>query len=255
MIIRDTQIKAFEESAVDNFVFEMSRHCSEFSPHLCKTLKEEQLEAAIREGIARAETHGFTQRGPVRFYLDLMIVFGSSFDTDPQYPWAAEILAQSEDTSEIQRSETLHEKTSDYLKKVDGEKNVFTLQALQELADRLKAGLTFKRENFDADLLNLMKEIHPRKYQETGEESLRQLIGNSRKKAVKDIGFKEPRAVALIVVLAFAFGHRFDDDPFLPWISRTLNKENETLETKAEELERRAVIWLDAVLKNAQENK
>jgi hypothetical protein len=255
MIIRDTQFKALEESAVDNFVLDMFRHCQEFSPHLCKTLKEEQLKEAIREGIRRAETHGFMQRGPVRFYLDLMIVFGSSFDTDPQYPWAAEILAQIEETSEIQRSEALHEKTAEYLEKVDGEKNAYTLEALDELSSRIKAGLTFRRDTFDADILNLMKEIHPRKYKETGEESLRQLVENSRKKAIKDIGFKEPRAVALIVVLAFAFGHQFDHDPFLPWISRTLNKENETLETKAEELERRAVIWLDAVLKNAKENK
>ena len=100
-----------------------------------------------------------------------------------------------------------------------------------------------------------MKEVHPRKYEKTGEDALRQLIKNNREKALKEFGFKQPRAVALIVVLAFAFGHQFDADPFLPWIARTLNKENEPSETKAEELERRAVIWLDAVLKNAKENK
>lgn len=255
MIIRESQIKALEAAAVDNFVLEMFQHCREFSPHLCKTLKEEQLEAAIREGIARAENYGFTQRGPVRFYLDLMIVFGSSFDTDPQYPWTAEILAKTEEMTQIQRSEALHEKTAEFLEKVDGEKNAYTLEALQELSDRIKAGLAFKRENFDSDLLNLMNEVHPRKYEATGEEELRQLIKNSRKKAITDFGFKEPRAVALIVVLAFAFGHQFDADPFLPWISRTLTKENETPEAKAEELERRAIIWLDAVLKNAKESK
>ena len=255
MIIREAQIKALEAAAVDNFVLDMFTHCREFSPHLCKTLKEEQLEAAIREGIARAETHGFTQRGPVRFYLDLMIVFGSGFDTDPQYPWIAELLAQKEEMSELQRSEAVHEKTAEYLENVDGEKNVYTLEALQELYDRLKAGLTFKRENFDENLLNLMKAIHPRKYQETGEESLQQLIKTNRHKAIKELEFKEPRAVALVIVLAFAFGHQFDADPFLPWISRTLTKENESPEKKSEKLESRAVVWLEAVLKNAQENK
>lgn len=262
MIIRDAQIKALEEAAVDNFVAEMMEHCRDFSPYLTKTLKEPQLEAAIREGINRAERHGFTQRGPVRFYLDLMIVFGSSFDTDPQYVWAAEILAPpKEDTpdeeklTEMQRSEALFDKTADYLKKVDGEKNAHTLAALEELSNRLKAGLTFRRESFDADILKLMKEIHPRKYEETGEEQLRTLIKIGRKKGLQDYGFRKPREVALMVVLAFAFGHEFNADPFLPWISRTLDKENELPETKAEDLEKRAVIWLEAVLKNAKENK
>lgn len=253
MIIRDAQVKALEAAAVDNFVLEMVEHCRDFSPHLCKTLKEPQLEAAIREGIRRAETHGFTARGPVRFYLDLMIVFGSGFDTDPQYPWTAEILAQTEERSQMQRAEDLHEKTAAYLAEVDGEENAYTREALQELSNRLKAGLKFKREDFDADLLTLMKEIHPRKYKETGEEALRELIKHNRHKAIKEFEFKEPRAVALVIVLGFAFGHQFDDDPFLPWISRTLNKEKEAPEAKAEELERRAVIWLEAVLKNAKE--
>ena len=256
MIIRDAQIKALEQAAVENFALEMANHCREFSPYLTKTLNDEQLETAISHGIKKAESYGFDQRGPVRFYLDLMIVFGSSFDTDPQYPWTAEILAQIEEMSQIQRSEALHEKTTDYLEKVDGKENAHTLAALQELSDRIKKGLTFRRDSFDADILTLMKEVHPRKYEETGEDQLRKLIKVGRKKGLTDYGFKKPRPVALMVVLAFAFGYEFNNDPFLPWISRTLGKTDfETPELKADELERRALIWLDAVLKNAKENK
>ncbi len=256
MIIRDAQVKVLEQAAVENFVFEMANHCREFSPHLTKTLDDEQLEAAVRQGIKKAESYGFDQRGPVRFYLDLMIVFGSGFDTDPQYPWAKEMLAPVEEIPQMQRSEALHEKTTDYLEKVDGKENAHTLAALQELSDRIKQGLTFRRDSFDADILTLMKEVHPRKYEETGEEQLRQLIKVGRKKGLTDYGFKKPRPVALMVVLAFAFGYEFDNDPFLPWISRTLGKtEFETPDHKADELERRALIWLNAVLKNAKENK
>jgi hypothetical protein len=60
----------------------------------------------------------------------------------------------------------------------------------------------------------------------------------------------------LLTILGFAFGHQFDEDPFLPWISRTLDKTDfETPEHKAKELERRALIWLDAVLENTMEDK
>jgi hypothetical protein len=255
MIIREAQVKTLEKAAVGNFVLDMFQHCREFSPYLCKTLKEKELEEAIEEGLSRAEKHGFDQRGPVRLYLDLMIVFGSSFDTDPQYPWATEILAQTEELTQMHRADALHEKTAEYLENVDGEKNKYTLEALQELSERLKAGLVFKRENFDENLLKLMKEIHPRKYEQTGEEALKKLVKSSRHKAIKEFVFKEPRAVALVAVLSFAFGHQFNADPFLPWISRTLTKENESPEARAEDLERRATIWLEAVLKNAKENK
>ena len=61
----------------------------EFSPPLFKAVGEEQMRKAIRFGIGRADSYGFTFRGPVRLYLELMLLFGSHFDTDPQYPWAA----------------------------------------------------------------------------------------------------------------------------------------------------------------------
>jgi hypothetical protein len=162
---------------------------------------------------------------------------------------------EQEIPSQLQRTEAIHDKTADYLEKVDGEKNAYTLEALQKLSDKIKAGLTFKKSSFDADMLALMKEMHPRKYEETGEEPLRELIKIGRRKGLKNYEFKEPRAVALMVVLAFAFGYEFDRDPFLPWISKTLNNEKLSTEIKAVELEKRAVIWLDAVLKNAKEAK
>ncbi|MCY1013798.1 hypothetical protein OV079_51395 [Nannocystis pusilla] len=55
------------------------------SPPLFKTLGEEPMLVVVRTGMAAAERHGFNLRGPVRMYLELMLLFGSRFDTDPQY--------------------------------------------------------------------------------------------------------------------------------------------------------------------------
>ena len=93
MIIRDAQIKILERATIDSFVAELCEHCREYAPDLLDSLNDEQLEAAVRDGISAAEKYGFDKRGPVRFYVDMMIAFGSGFDTDPQYPWVAEILA------------------------------------------------------------------------------------------------------------------------------------------------------------------
>ena len=40
----------------------------------------------IRFGLERAGSYGFTIRGPVRFYIELMVRLGCDFDTDPPYP-------------------------------------------------------------------------------------------------------------------------------------------------------------------------
>ena len=56
-------------------------------------IRKEQMRKAIHFGTGQTFSHGFNFRGPVRLYLELMVLFGSHFDTDPQYPWAARILA------------------------------------------------------------------------------------------------------------------------------------------------------------------
>lgn len=256
MIIRNAQFKVFEESAVNNYILELAEHCRDYSPRLCKTLNDEQLHDAIRYGMARAEEHGFTKRGPVRFYIDMMIVLGSSFDTDPQYPWTSEILSKKDELTEMERAEALHEKIVIYLQEVDGEDNEYTLKALESLRNLYQKGIAFRHESLDRDLLHLMKEIHPRKVTETGEEILRNLIADGKKRGESLYGFREAQSLALTAVLMFAFGHRFDADPLLPWISRTLNQTDQTApDTAAKDLERRAIIWLDAVLRNAKEGK
>ena len=98
----------------------MVAHLAEFSPPLFKAVGEEQMRKAIRFGIGRADSYGFTFRGPVRLYLELMLLFGSHFDTDPQYPWAAAILTDQDSDPQMQCAERLYEVTMDYREEVAG---------------------------------------------------------------------------------------------------------------------------------------
>jgi len=256
MIIREAQIKELEVAALGSFVIELTEHCKEFSPDLCKTLDQDQLRRAVTQGVDRADIYGLNLRGPVRFYIDLMIVFGSDFDTDPQYPWIAEELAKEEETDQFDRTEAIHTKSQDYLEYVDGPDNVHTLKALEELSVRMRSGIKFQHQNLDRHVLQLFSEVHPRKYERTGEAALRELLDEERTRGQEEYRFEEARSIALMSIMGFAFGHHFHSDPFLPWISRTLDSNDfETPDKKAEDLERRALIWLDAVLKNAKEGK
>ena len=261
LIIREAQIAAFQRGALDGYVTELVAHCREFSPHLCQTLSEAELRAAVEHGVTRAATHGLDMRGPIRFFVDLMIVLGSGFDTDPQYGWAAEILARKDTLGQMERAEALHARVREHLAQVDGERNRHTRQALADLELLLRRGLSVRAEAFEEDTLSLMAAVHPRKVAATEGEALRRLITVGAEKARRRYGFQEPRSLLRMVVMMFAFGHHVDTDPLLPWVARALRRRDpqtprtpEVAERAAERLERRARIWLSAVLENTKED-
>lgn len=251
LVIRQDQLDSLEQPAVGQFVAELATHCRAFSPQLCSTLDDDQLYLAIRGGLTRAEAHGLTLRGPVRLYVDMMLLFGSGFDRDPQHIWAQDILRRRE-LDQMTRAERLHAATAGYLRRVDGRHNIYTLKAFEELAARLAAGLDVNACGFETTMLRLFAGIHPHKAIESGREQLQDLIRSGAQIGCERYGFQTARSWALVGVLMFSFGQHFDEDPLYPWIARTLTRRNPAEPDKvAEKLERRARIWLNAVLRNA----
>src|SRR5215216_3572942 len=82
--IRKEQMVLFGQEALRRSEQEMLAHSKEFSPTLCNTLTDDQLRIAVGQAMRRAGGYGFTNRGPIRLYIELSILFGSDFDADPQ---------------------------------------------------------------------------------------------------------------------------------------------------------------------------
>ena len=55
--------------------------------------------------MARAEGYGFTNRGPLRLFIEMMFLCGSGFDTDPQYPAVGAVLRAAGD--QMQRAQMI----------------------------------------------------------------------------------------------------------------------------------------------------
>jgi hypothetical protein len=81
MRIRKKQMDALGAAVERRFEDEMIAHLDAFSPPLFKATGEEQMRQVIRLGISKAAAYGFENRGPVRLYLEMMLLFGSHFDT------------------------------------------------------------------------------------------------------------------------------------------------------------------------------
>jgi hypothetical protein len=248
LVIRKAQMTAFQQAALLRFENEMVAHSQDFAPELSKALGEAQLRLAVRGAMARADGYGFTNRGPIRLFIELMFLFGGGFDTDPQYPWAASIL--HEPSEQMQRAEQLYEKVLDYQEKVSGPDAVNTREALKSLDLLSKQTLSYSANDFVSGMLREMALIFPQKAAYLGDEALQALIRESCTVA-QQARFPTARGYTLIVALMFAFGHGCVDDPLYPWIARTLQDDKIVgPAARAERLEKKALTWLDHVLAN-----
>jgi len=245
VFIRAEQIKIFEHAAWRQFEEEMVAHSQSFAPELCEVIGDEQLRVALRSAMTLAEGYGFTNRGPVRLFVEMMFLCGSAFDTDPQYPALGAVLRAPGD--QMQRAQQIHEGFLDYLEKVSGPGAVHVQKALSDLLTYTRTPLAFSND-LVADMLRDMHRIFPRKAAYVGRPGLVALIDEGIAEAWQ-YRFDTPRQTALLVVLKFAFGHGCTSDPLYPWIARTLHDERIVdPAARAARLEKKAITWLEHVV-------
>ena len=246
MLIRTEQMTVFEQDAGRRFEEEMMVHSKMFSPRLCEVIGDEQLRVALRSAMRRADDYGFTNRGPIRLFIEMMFLRGSAFDTDPQYPFDREILLSSGE--QMQRAQQIHEGQLDYIDKVSGPGGANVRKALTDLLALAQTPLKISQGNLAADLLRELTRIFRQKVAYTGETGITALIHKGIAEARK-YGFSTVRQQTLVVALMFAFGHGCTGDPLYPWIARTLEDEKIIdAAARADRLEKKAVTWLEHVL-------
>lgn len=249
LVIRKEQIDKLAEKKQSSFEDEMVQHLAEFSPPLFNVIKEDQMRLVVKLGLKNAEKYRFTLRGPIRLYLEMMLLFGSHFDTDPQYPWTSELLSDRHSVSEMQRAEWLHTKISDYQEKVAGPSGANTRKALEKLAETGKQPLEIPAKDFTFSIKYEMSRIFPEKTEYVGQKQLSALIRRGRSLA-RQFELPETQGDTLMTVLAFSFGHGCADDPLYPWIGKTLRDEMiVTPQARVERLQKKAMTWLDHVIK------
>jgi hypothetical protein len=246
MVIRPKQMQAFSDAAVAHFEDEMLNHLKGFAPKHCEIMGDDGVRQLIRLGMERARGHNLTNRGPVRLYLELMFLFGSDFDTDPQLRWVAEILGQPGE--EMTRADLLHQKLKDYLDKVAGPENKFAKDALQRASKQRFEDLPVSGGDATREILRRLQGNYPEKYQYVGEEALRPLIPLGIELARRN-SVSTNAGVVLLVGLAFTLGHGFATDIQFPWVASTLR--NEAIgdpNKRVERLYSKAMTYLGRVL-------
>ena len=248
LVMRKEQMEVFRAAAQRAFENAMVAHLVEFSPFLFQAVGEESFRVTVTQGMAQAAAYGFDQRGPVRLYLELMLLFGHRFDTDPQYPWAAAILTDRKSGTQIQRTERLYDQALAYRRAVAGPDGVLARRALTRLRAWAADPQALPTEALIPALLADIAVIYPEKAAFVGEEALTVLLHKASEGA-RNQRFRTPRAIALVAALMLACGHGCGADPVYPWINRALRDEQFTdPEARARRLEEQSLAWLDHVL-------
>ncbi len=133
MIIRAEQLNVLAEDTLRRFEGEMLEHLRAFSPRHCSVIGDDGVREVIRLGLERAGNYRLTKRGPVRYFIELMFNLGSFFDTDLQFPWAAEALNDMSVTDEMDRAEILFDLATLYFRNTAGENNRYAVEALRRV--------------------------------------------------------------------------------------------------------------------------
>jgi hypothetical protein len=234
LTIRLEQCEVLGRTSLRHFEDEMVEHLNNFAPKHCEVIKESGIRTVIRLGIERAKEYGFTNRGPVRFYIELMFMFGSYFDTDSQYQWAGEVLSDRAVSDQMFRANGLYHRATRYVERISGPNHVYSIEALRRLTrpaiESLALGADFHRS-----AVIVLTNLYPQKSQYLGQAGLRTVIQRASELAARH-SVTAPSGIALFIAATFAIGHCFVDDPLFPWISATLN--NTGLDDPNERVER-----------------
>lgn len=187
----------------------------------------------------------------MQLYIDIVLLFGSGVDRDPQYPWVVELLHSGSSADQITRADRLYHEVVEYLENVHGPDDRRGREALERLARSRAEELDPLTTDIEGHLLAFFRRVHPEKHSYSPRDSLESLIREAMSKTAHYTGRPDVRAVGRMAAIMFSFGHDCDVDPLYPWIGRTLERQRSSGSTNAMVvLERQARLWMKAVLED-----
>lgn len=252
LTLRPDQLQSLEQDRILSFELEMSEHARAFSPRHCEILGQSGVRAVVQLAMQRSQRHGFTYRGPIRLFLELVFMLGSDFDTDPLFPWAAEILADRKIPDQMGRADRLYHRSGEYFDETAGPKSLLARRALHALGRAREESLPVGGSTFATAMIARFERIYPEKCRYVGEPALRKMVERAVQMA-SELNLGTDAGAVLVSALTFTVGHGFASDPCLPWIKKTLDDPKTT--DPAERVARlwsRCSIYLDRALEHLE---
>ncbi len=260
LVMRASQMQAFEKIAVQRFEEGLLDHVHTFFPEHAAALGETALRRVLRYGLQRAESRGLRGERGVYLYLALMFLLGSGFEDDPQLrvlpvlqtapvPAEPQVQAAAEtgnstasaslSTSSLstssgpapavaesgletpdQRIEIIYGQASALLDRIAGPEQM-PLPPMLNVWRQPQVYEGLSGPSIGHRLLLLLQMLAPEKYRALGEEALRGLVRLGYENARRQ-GLSTEPGLMHYVALMFMLGSGFDRDPLYPWAAAVL---------------------------------
>jgi len=224
LTINNKQIEAFNKEAFKKFEDNMVNHTKDFFPNHFIVMGEVNVRNTINYACLKAKKYGFNTQRNCCLYLNNMLVLGSNFDMDPQYPWAIELLNDKRIPN--YRIDKLSDKMIEVCGRIHGKDNFSINKALSNLHNNASEILIRISDSKINDIPELLNFLYPKKYEVVGNSNLNQLTKLAKAKAINYGISLEPSTVALNIFM-FLCGAGFDNDPQYPWVSEILSTAND----------------------------
>jgi hypothetical protein len=215
--IRPEQMKAFEAVVLRNLEDRLADYLEEFFPERSHNLDDEQVRGVIQYGMVRARHWQISSERGVHLYLATMLILGSDFDTDPQYPWAASILSDPTMEEPDERIFHLSDEVLAYWQRVAGNEEEHWHQALATFC-ALAQSRSWRAvgTHLDGDVGTWLREIWPTKYAGMAEDLVCRVIQQGRQSA-HELGLTGSKASTLYIGAMFLLGQNWLQAPQFPW--------------------------------------
>ena len=242
MIVRPEQMEKFASADSPQFEANAVLHVQENFPKHAGFLGENGVKDLVQYGRKQAAGYGFLSSAHVTLYIDLMLLLGRGFDSDPQLPWAASALTGKKSKPD-EKAEVLHQRAMDYLDLVSGPANEFIDAAqsrlLQEPLEIPSAPAAFMKE-----LTSRLKKVFPEKALYLGDDGLGELIRAAAAASGK-YELSKPQGVMLFAGMMFLLGSSFDSDPLFGWATTILkDKRNASSDERIQHLHAAGISYL-----------
>lgn len=222
LTVSHDQIARMQDARRREYCQELVAHCRARLPVVTAALRDAELARAVTDGVARAQRFGFERRGGTRLVVESSLLFGCGFADDPLHPWAAPALATPHFVVERRRARKLHDAMQGHIAGLLRGSSESPAELVSTLR-RFLARDTFEipTATWATDLAALLETWFRRQTAAAPPGACLRLVRHIGGRA-SALSLKTPDDAAHCVALQIGFGHRWYEDPALPWLQRAL---------------------------------
>lgn len=214
-------MRAFEVAQPETFRPKMLRHLANYFPEKAAMLGKEGLLELIDDGLTAVKDYGLETSYEVCCYIDIALMLGRGFNTDPLLEGIIRLSKQDATTATasmrrlLQAAKAFGEKTQKA-----GEQ--FPLETYNLLINTPYEQIDNQLKQLDkSGLLKYLGQLWPEKYQSANIGRFETFYEKAGQKAVS-YGLPSKEGIRYYCLLMFLFGHDFDSDQQYFWLINTL---------------------------------